>query len=362
MKMTFGTILAGAALILMTTVFMTLGLSTLTFQPTPSDIARPLTEKEEKGRQIYMSNGCVYCHTQYVRPQDWTAAGGGKAARVAQAGDYVFQKTMLLGTERTGPDLSQEGGVHPDDWHKAHFKNPRYTSINSIMPQFSYLSDEETDNLIAYVQSLGGKGADARTTVHKDEKVKLIASLKGQGGSKGSQVNTPYSAAHLDYLKTQVPPTWVGTRSAVPPTQRSLLHGKQIYLTNCIGCHGINGDGNGPAAEFMEPKPFNFTNPQVQQQHSEGQYYHFLLLGLPGSAMPAWGDYLTVQDIWDVINFLRTIPNGGLTVADEKLLPELQVRGGVAGPEPAPFDQNTEDAQYGKGLPTVKAAEPTPKK
>ena len=39
--------------------------------------------------------------------------------RVAQAGDYVFQKTMLLGTERTGPDLSQEGGVHPDDWHRA---------------------------------------------------------------------------------------------------------------------------------------------------------------------------------------------------------------------------------------------------
>lgn len=133
MKMTFGTIVAGVILVVLTTVAMSLGLSTLTFQPPPSDIARPLTVTEERGRQIYMSNGCVYCHTQYVRPQDWTAAGGAKASRVAQAGDYVFQKTVLLGTERTGPDLSQEGGVHPDDWHRAHFANPRYTSPNSTL-------------------------------------------------------------------------------------------------------------------------------------------------------------------------------------------------------------------------------------
>jgi cytochrome c oxidase cbb3-type subunit II len=347
MKMTFGTIVAGAILVLLTTVSMALGLSTLTFQPPPSDIARPLSTVEEEGRQIYMSNGCVYCHTQYVRPQDWTAAGGGKAARVAQAGDYVFQKTVLLGTERTGPDLSQEGGVHPDDWHQAHFRNPRYTSPNSIMPQYSYLTDDEINKLTAYVQSLGQKAADVRTQVHKDEKQKLIESLQGQGGAQGTAPNTPYAQRHLDYLKTLVPQSWMNTKSAVPPTQRSLLHGKQVYLTNCIGCHGLQGDGNGPAAQYMNPRPFNFTNADVQRQHSEGQYYHFLLLGLPGSSMPAWGDYLSVKDIWDVINFLRTIPNGGLTVPDDQLTDRLLVRGGLAGPEPAPFDTQTENSQYG---------------
>ena len=358
MKMTFGTILAGAILIVITTVFMTVGVSTLTFQPLPSDIARPLTDQEERGRQIYMGNGCMYCHSQYVRPQDWTAAGGAKAVRVAQAGDYVYQKTMLLGTERTGPDLSQEGGVHPDDWHRAHFKNPRYVSPNSIMPQFSYLADSEVTDLISYVQSLGQKGADTRTTVQRTNKDGLKTSLQGQGGSQGAATDAPYSQAHLDYLKTLVPQTWVNTHSAVPATQRSLLHGRQIYLTNCIGCHGTQGDGAGPAAAFLEPKPFNFANAEVQKQHSEGQYYHFLLFGLPGSAMPAWGDYLTVQDIWDVINFLRTIPNGGLKVSDQNLLPNLVVRGGLAGPEPAPYDQNTEGYQYGQNL--TSGGNPTP--
>ena len=73
----------------------------------------------------------------------------------------------MLGTERTGPDLSQEGGVHTDEWHLAHFHNPRYTSPKSIMPQFSFYyyerqadtARQEINELIAYVQSLGGQAA-----------------------------------------------------------------------------------------------------------------------------------------------------------------------------------------------------------
>jgi cbb3-type cytochrome c oxidase subunit II len=363
MKMTFGTVLAGSILIVITAVFMTVGLSALTFQPVPSDIARPLTDQEERGRQIFMANGCVYCHTQYVRPQDWNAAGGGKASRVAQAGDYVFQRTMLLGTERTGPDLSQEGGVHPDDWHVAHFQNPRYTSPNSIMPQFSFLEglDKATNtvrpnsdlaNLIAYVQSLGQKGADARTKVHRDDKNDLLATLKGGQGTQGlTDPKVPYSQEHLDYLRTLVPETWKNTRSAMTPSNRSLAHGKQIFITNCIGCHGVDGDGNGPAAQFLNPRPFNFTDAKAQQAHSEGQLYHFLLFGLPGTAMPAWGDYLTVNDIWDVINFVRTIPNGGLRTPDDKLNVKQQVTGGAAGPQPSDFDAQTEDAYYNPPAP-----------
>jgi cytochrome c oxidase cbb3-type subunit II len=337
MKMTFGTIVAGVILVVLTTVAMSLGLSTLTFQPPPSDIARPLTVTEERGRQIYMSNGCVYCHTQYVRPQDWTAAGGAKASRVAQAGDYVFQKTVLLGTERTGPDLSQEGGVHPDDWHRAHFRNPRYTSPNSIMPQYSYLQPNELEDLIAYVQSLGGKGADARYTLLKDKQREVL-----EAWDKSYE-------AHLQQIREMVPPTWRDLKSAVPPTQRSLLHGKQIYLTNCIGCHGIYGDGRGPASAWMKPDPANFQRVELQLAASDGQYYQYLLLGLPGTSMPAWGDYLTVNDIWDLINFLRTIPKGGLIVKDQDLKPELMLQfdpvygkgapGGYPGPEPTNTDK-----------------------
>ena len=356
LRMSFGTLFAGVVLIVMSAAFLSVGLSTLSFQPAPSDIARPLTEKEEAGRQIYMSNGCVYCHTQYVRPQDWNAAGGGKAVRVAQAGDYVFNKTMLLGSERTGPDLSQEGGVHPDDWHKAHFQNPRYTSPSSIMPQFNHFTPDELSNVTAYVQSLGGKAADARTQVQKSEKDALVKSLQGKQGTTGiTDPKIPYATEHLAYLQSQVPATWKNTRSAMPPSNRSLLHGKSIYLTNCIGCHGYNGDGNGPSGQYLQPRPFNLTDAEAQKQTSEGQLYHFLLFGLPGSAMPAWGDFLNVNDIWDLINFLRTIPNGGLKVADEQLNSSLQVTGPNAGPQPAPFDANQENwsKQPPVPLPTV---------
>ena len=52
----------------------------------------------------------------------------------------------MLGTERTGPDLSQEGGVHTDEWHLAHFHNPRYTFPKSIMPEFSFYYTNDLPN------------------------------------------------------------------------------------------------------------------------------------------------------------------------------------------------------------------------
>ncbi|NWJ45901.1 MAG: cbb3-type cytochrome c oxidase subunit II [Chloroflexi bacterium] len=338
LRMSFGTVFAGAVLMVMTSVFMTVGLSSLSFQPAPSDIARPLTAQEARGRQIYISNGCVYCHTQYVRPQDWNAAGGGKASRVAQAGDYVFLQTMLLGSERTGPDLSQEGGIHPDDWHKAHFKNPRYTSPQSIMPQFSFIKDQELDDLIAYVQSLGGKAADARVSQMRAQQDEV---LKGW--------YTSYET-HLAQIKEMVPPTWRDLKSAMTPTTRSLLHGKQIFLSNCVGCHGQNGNGRGPASSSMKPDPADFTRVELQVSASDGQFYQYLLFGLPGTSMPAWGDFLTVNDIWDTINFLRTIPKGGLTLPDSELKPEMMLNydprygGEGAGKYPGPQPSNPDKA------------------
>ena len=100
-------------------------------------------------------------------------------------------------------------------------------------------------------------------------------------------------------------------------TNRSLIHGKQIFTTNCIGCHGLNGDGKGPAAYFINnPAPRNFTDRSQQFYFSDGELYDAILFGVDGTAMPAWGDLLTVNDIWDVVNFIRTIPNGGLQTDD----------------------------------------------
>jgi cytochrome c oxidase cbb3-type subunit 2/cytochrome c oxidase cbb3-type subunit I/II len=77
----------------------------------PSEIWQPMTQKEQEGLDVYVKNGCSYCHSLFVRPSDW----GKGAERIARAGDYYKYKTIILGTERTGPDLSQEGGEHSDD-------------------------------------------------------------------------------------------------------------------------------------------------------------------------------------------------------------------------------------------------------
>ena len=356
MRMNFGTVFAGAALILLTTVFMTLGISTLNFQPPPSNIARPMTEQEARGRQVYKANGCVYCHSQYVRPQDWNAAGGGKASRVADAGDYVFYRTMLLGTERTGPDLSQEGGVHPDDWHEAHFDNPRYVNPNSIMPQFSYIIGQERADLIAYVQSLGLKAADVRVGTQNDEKRKILATYGNR------QIRGNYEQQHIDYLVSQVPATWKDTKSAVPASPRSVIHGRAIYQTNCLGCHGTQGYGDGPAAKYLAPPPFNLHDANALRQASDGQMYHFLLFGLPGSAMPAFGDYLTVNDIWDTVNFLRTVPNGSLDMTDAQFIEAVNSGKlkSILPNEPSQYDDQTEQSYYGKPNVTPGAPKLTP--
>src|SRR5262245_6658990 len=183
-RMDVPTIAFGAMIVFWSIIFVVVGVPFLTFQPPQSADARPLTAQEESGRKLYAGNGCFYCHSQYLRAQDWTGTASFRTiGRVAQAGDYYYQQTPMLGTERTGPDLSQEGGSHTDEWHYAHFFNPRYTSMKSIMPQFSFYYDGTSTNpvvsdeileLVAYVQSLGGKSGIERAQRQAALKEKLL--------------------------------------------------------------------------------------------------------------------------------------------------------------------------------------------
>jgi cytochrome c oxidase cbb3-type subunit II len=305
------TIALGGFVMFASIIFVVTTLPFLTFQPKPSADAVPLTELQEQGRVLYASNGCNFCHSQYLRPQDWTGVASFRTlGRTAQAGDYYFQQTPMLGTERTGPDLSQEGGSHTDEWHYAHFYNPRYTSLKSIMPSFSFyyggtpenpVVSDDVKRLTAYVQSLGGKAGIERAERQRALKKKLL-----EERGKGNEA----------IIHEWFPSTWRNVRNPMEPTIRSLAHGKQVFITNCTGCHGLQGNGKGEATRFMGgengPAPRNMTDASQQLYFSDGELYDAILFGVDGTAMPAWGDILTVNDIWDVTNFIRTIPNGGL--------------------------------------------------
>lgn len=279
----------------------------------PSAAWRTLSDLEAQGRLRYIANGCTYCHSQYIRPQDW----GIGAERIAQEGDYFMQSPHLLGSERTGPDLSQEGGEHTDDWHIAHFANPRFTRPRSLMPSFAYEGEENLRALIAYLQSLGGRLADDRVEVQNRFRKEAIASIEA-----GTDEN-------IRWLHSRVPPVWRAMQSETPASEASIARGEKIYQDYCLGCHGAVGDGNGPAANYLYPRPVNFTT--VKRHLIDGQYiggilYYQIMNGVTGTAMPYFKKDLESAKIWDVGNFVMVnfinhrddqIPTVGMPVSDE---------------------------------------------
>ena len=122
-------------------VFVVVWLPIHTFDPPPSNDWAPLSNAALAGRNLFASNGCYVCHSGYSRPQDVREALYFLYPKVSQPGDFwgSDQSPNLLGTERTGPDLSQEWGWHPNDWQYAHFYDPRYMDPKSLMPDMKSL-------------------------------------------------------------------------------------------------------------------------------------------------------------------------------------------------------------------------------
>jgi cytochrome c oxidase cbb3-type subunit I/II len=109
--------------------------------PTISSV-KPYTPLEVLGRDIYIREGCVGCHSQMIRPFRSETERYGEYSK---AGEFVFDHPFLWGSKRTGPDLHRLGGKYPDAWHYKHMENPRSTSPGSIMPQYPWLLTQTLD-------------------------------------------------------------------------------------------------------------------------------------------------------------------------------------------------------------------------
>ncbi|MEP6969465.1 MAG: cbb3-type cytochrome c oxidase subunit II, partial [Betaproteobacteria bacterium] len=107
-------------------------------EPTPG--LKPYTSAQLRGRQVYIANGCVYCHSQQPRAKEFAPDFERGWGRATVAGDYVYDKPHLLGTMRTGPDLMNIGVRQPsEDWHLGHLYQPRAYVPGSIMPAYPFL-------------------------------------------------------------------------------------------------------------------------------------------------------------------------------------------------------------------------------
>jgi len=278
-----------AAIGIMTTffiiIFSTVLMPMVLFNPKPNgrgnDYSVVSAGDPHRGRQIFVREGCFYCHSQFTRLQD---RGYGPLVR---AGDYVYETPHQLGTARTGPDLTNEGGRMSSEWQKAHLINPRALKPGSIMPSFSYLSDRDMNDLVSYIQTLGNMRKPTKFVQAPDEY--LTTTDNGRALLARKTVDTNASA--------------------------SANAGRGIYTQNCAVCHGLEGWGNGPNAITLEKKPANFSRPFYKQYPDEFWFYR-ISEGVPGTRMPRFGEVLSEEQRWYLVSYIKTLPKDKEVVID----------------------------------------------
>ncbi|WP_111683891.1 cytochrome-c oxidase, cbb3-type subunit I [Winogradskyella tangerina] len=109
--------------------------------PTISSV-KPYTPLELEGRDLYIREGCVSCHSQMIRPFRSEVERYGEYSK---AGEFVYDHPFLWGSKRTGPDLHRVGGKYLDSWHFKHMYEPQVMSPGSIMPAYQWLIRNELD-------------------------------------------------------------------------------------------------------------------------------------------------------------------------------------------------------------------------
>jgi cbb3-type cytochrome c oxidase subunit II len=278
MRMTFKVVVIGGLIVFFAVVTAAVFIPGLIWNPPRTVIAHSYTTQEERGRQVFYSNGCNYCHTQYVRAED-TAMGP-----VSDGGNYVFDNPMVLGSERTGPDLSYLGRKRSEAWDIRHLGSPREMSPLSIMASFDFLSDQDKQDVIHYLFNLGDRVAAERMILPPAPYAYLQS-------TRSDPMTEPTSNPPQGW------PTW---RAA------NLQEGKELYVARCLTCHGCAGNGLGSYAGTLTVTPADFKQEPFRSMPDDQWFWH-VSEGIQGTVMPTWKESLTEDERWKVIGYVQTI-------------------------------------------------------
>jgi cytochrome c oxidase cbb3-type subunit 2 len=311
------------------------------------------TSLEKLGRAVYIREGCWYCHSQYVRP---VAGEELRWGPVSEAGEYAFDLPHLFSTRRIGPDLTRVGLKYADDWHYAHHWDPRLVVPDSIMPSFKWLFEQARFRV-----RRGNEGFELEATpvlvryftLKKDKPVLLFPNETGLTFVRprpdgrfpvdGTPVLdlTPFGdkppalasvllvaptrelvglVRYVQKLGTNrgawrevfEPQNVALSLMGIPQTEDLVAHGKEVFEEHCIGCHGVKGDGNGPAATFLFPRPrdftigaFKFRSTPSGSLPTDGDLFRTVTRGVRWTAMPTWHE-IPDKDRLAVITYIKT--------------------------------------------------------
>jgi cytochrome c oxidase cbb3-type subunit I/II len=176
---------------------------------------KPYTPLELAGRDLYIREGCIGCHSQMVRPFRSETERYGDYSK---SGEFIYDRPFLWGSKRTGPDLHRLGGKYPDSWHYNHMLDPRSMSPGSIMPPYPWLinRDLNTDRLpkqIEVLRMLGtpypeGYASDQAMTELEEQAAEIAASLRADGIEQEGLEQKEITAliAYLQRLGTDITP------------------------------------------------------------------------------------------------------------------------------------------------------------
>lgn len=269
--------------------------------------AEQLSAAATRGKAIYVANGCVACHTQQVRNIDMDKTWGSRPSiasdyAVNHRTDFWRNTATLMGTERTGPDLTNIGERQPSvDWQLLHLYQPRAVVKESIMPSYQWMfaykekpaKNEKVVNVPEeYMRGRKGKIVATRQAM---DLVEYLLTRK--------QVKLPTGVAPKDFLYKREAKQTVGGGGGAAPE----LDGASLYVANCQACHQENGEGlKGAFPPLKGSKIVLDDNPQMMVNIIMNGYEGRVSEGF--GPMPAIGttNNLSAEEISAIMNHERT--------------------------------------------------------
>jgi cytochrome c oxidase cbb3-type subunit 2 len=220
----------------------------------------PSLTQVERGRQVYISEGCINCHSQYVRPNSPDVAMWGP---VETTQELHQQHPPLIGNRRQGPDLAEVGGRRSALWLKMHFYDPHEVSGASIMPSYEFLfRDRRGDDLVAYLSSLKTAGAEEHQSAER---------------------------------------LWLPSSAAVDRVNAD--DGERLFARHCATCHSASGSTRilwQTSFKRLPPDlavgPFFYLPPSGPAAVRIDRLAQIAKFGVPGTDMPGH-EYLSDEEI-----------------------------------------------------------------